>query len=51
MPRLCRSRLLFQAMDNAAMMAAEVVEEIGQTSAFIVEPVYYSDPVALLNRG
>lgn len=41
----------FQAREEAAAAAAEVTHDVAQTPTVLKEPVLYSDPAALLNRG
>lgn len=40
-----------QARDDAAAAAAEVTHDVSQTPSVLMQPVLYSDPAALLNRG
>eukprot|EP00752_Nemacystus_decipiens_P012726 g11275.t1 len=43
--------LVAEAREDAAAAAAEVTHDVAQTPAVLSNPVLYSDPAALLNRG
>eukprot|EP00903_Cladosiphon_okamuranus_P007913 g7641.t1 len=46
-----KAMLVAEAREDAAAAAAEVTHDVSQTPTVLTQPVLYSDPAALLNRG